>query len=60
MQQQSGVYGAIVIEPLQNGPKPDRDYVVMLSITAPPLFGSSDPMFTRCSFDLARMPNVKM
>jgi hypothetical protein len=31
MQQQSGVYGAIVIEPLQNGPKPDHDYVVVLS-----------------------------
>ncbi len=31
MQQQIGVYGAIVIEPLQNGPKPDHDYVIMLS-----------------------------
>ncbi len=31
MQQQSGVYGAIVIEPLKNGPKPDHDYVVILS-----------------------------
>ena len=31
MQQQSGVYGAIVIEPLQNDPKSDRDHVVILS-----------------------------
>lgn len=31
MQQQSGIYGAIVIEPLRNGPKPDHDYVVVLS-----------------------------
>jgi len=31
MQQQVGVYGAMVIESLQNGPKPDHDYVVMLS-----------------------------
>jgi hypothetical protein len=31
MQQQVGVYGAMVIEPLQNGPKPDHDYVVILS-----------------------------
>jgi CopA family copper-resistance protein len=31
MQEQSGVYGAIVIEPRRNGPKPDHDYVVMLS-----------------------------
>ena len=31
MQQQSGVYGAIIIEPLQNDPKSDRDHVVILS-----------------------------
>lgn len=31
LQEQSGVYGAIVIEPRQNVPKPDRDYVVLLS-----------------------------
>lgn len=31
LQEQSGVYGAIVIEPSQNDPKPDRDYVVVLS-----------------------------
>jgi FtsP/CotA-like multicopper oxidase with cupredoxin domain len=31
LQEQSGVYGAIVIERRQNGPKPDRDYVVLLS-----------------------------
>ncbi|PJC73948.1 MAG: hypothetical protein CO012_07770 [Syntrophobacterales bacterium CG_4_8_14_3_um_filter_49_14] len=31
LQEQSGVYGSIVIEPRQNGPKPDRDYVVLLS-----------------------------
>lgn len=31
LQEQSGVYGAIVIEPRQNSPKPDRDYVVLLS-----------------------------
>ena len=31
LQEQSGVYGSIVIEPLQGGPKPDRDHVVVLS-----------------------------
>ena len=31
LQEQSGVYGSIVIEPLQNGPKPDHDYVILLS-----------------------------
>ena len=31
-----------------------------MSITVPPLFGSPDSVSTRCSFDLARMPNVKM
>jgi FtsP/CotA-like multicopper oxidase with cupredoxin domain len=31
LQEQSGIYGSIVIEPLRKGPKPDRDYVVMLS-----------------------------
>jgi CopA family copper-resistance protein len=31
LQEQSGVYGSIVIEPRQIGPKTDRDYVVMLS-----------------------------
>ncbi|MDP1990448.1 MAG: multicopper oxidase domain-containing protein [Syntrophales bacterium] len=31
LQEQSGVYGSIVIEPLRNGPKPDRDHVVVLS-----------------------------
>ncbi len=31
MQEQSGVYGAIVIEPRQNDPQPERDHVVMLS-----------------------------
>lgn len=30
-QQQVGVYGAMVIEPLQGAPKPDHDHVVMLS-----------------------------
>jgi hypothetical protein len=31
MQQQSGVYGAIIIEPLRNDPKSARDHVVILS-----------------------------
>ncbi|HEX2965633.1 MAG TPA: multicopper oxidase domain-containing protein [Syntrophorhabdaceae bacterium] len=31
MQQQSGVYGAIIIEALRNDPKSDRDHVVILS-----------------------------
>lgn len=31
MQEQSGVYGAIVIAPRRNGPKSDRDHVVLLS-----------------------------
>jgi hypothetical protein len=31
LQEQSGVYGSIVIEPLQNGPKPDHDYVILFS-----------------------------
>ena len=31
LQEQSGVYGSIVIEPLRGGPKPDRDHVVVLS-----------------------------
>jgi FtsP/CotA-like multicopper oxidase with cupredoxin domain len=31
LQEQSGIYGSIVIEPRQNGPKPDRGYVVLLS-----------------------------
>lgn len=32
LQEQSGVYGSIVIEPTeQNGPKPDRDHVLVLS-----------------------------
>jgi len=32
LQEQSGVYGSIVIEPTgKSGPKPDRDYVLMLS-----------------------------
>jgi FtsP/CotA-like multicopper oxidase with cupredoxin domain len=31
LQEQSGVYGSIVIEPLQNGSEPDHDYVVLLS-----------------------------
>jgi CopA family copper-resistance protein len=31
LQEQSGVYGGIVIEPRRNGPKPNRDYVVLLS-----------------------------
>jgi CopA family copper-resistance protein len=31
LQEQSGVYGSIVIEPRQNGVKTDRDYVVLFS-----------------------------
>jgi FtsP/CotA-like multicopper oxidase with cupredoxin domain len=31
LQEQSGVYGSIVIEPQQNGPKPDHDYVILFS-----------------------------
>lgn len=31
LQEQSGVYGSIVIEPRRNDPKSDRDYVIMLS-----------------------------
>ena len=31
LQEQSGVYGSIVIEPRESGSKPDRDYVVLLS-----------------------------
>ncbi len=31
LQEQSGVYGSIVIEPHQNGPKPDHDYVILFS-----------------------------
>jgi FtsP/CotA-like multicopper oxidase with cupredoxin domain len=31
LQEQSGVYGSIVIEPNQNGPKPDHDYVILFS-----------------------------
>lgn len=31
LQEQRGVYGSIVIEPRQNGPKPDHDHVVLLS-----------------------------
>ena len=31
LQEQSGVYGSIVIEPLHGGPRPDRDHVVVLS-----------------------------
>jgi CopA family copper-resistance protein len=32
LQEQSGVYGSIVIEPTgKRGPKPDRDYILMLS-----------------------------
>ncbi|MBW2582759.1 MAG: multicopper oxidase domain-containing protein [Deltaproteobacteria bacterium] len=31
LQEQSGVYGSIVIEPRQNGPKPDHDYVILFS-----------------------------
>lgn len=31
LQEQSGVYGSIVIEPLRGGPRPDRDHVVVLS-----------------------------
>ena len=31
LQEQSGVYGSIVIEPRQNGPKPGHDYVILFS-----------------------------
>jgi CopA family copper-resistance protein len=31
LQEQSGVYGSIVIEPHQSGPKPDHDYVILFS-----------------------------
>jgi hypothetical protein len=31
LQEQSGVYGSIVIKPLHGGPRPDRDQVVVLS-----------------------------
>jgi CopA family copper-resistance protein len=31
LQEQSGVYGSIIIVPRQNGSKPDHDYVVLLS-----------------------------
>jgi CopA family copper-resistance protein len=31
LQEQSGVYGSIIIEPHQNGPKLDHDYVVLFS-----------------------------
>ncbi|MCJ7595056.1 MAG: multicopper oxidase domain-containing protein, partial [Desulfobacterales bacterium] len=31
LQEQSGLYGSIVIEPLRDGPRPDRDHVVLFS-----------------------------